>query len=60
MTLPAFNELCRYWEKYPPTHLLLRAYVGYTPRVPAAEASGNLGELFALVPTGTLAMGVGG
>lgn len=50
MTLPEFETLCRYWERCPPAHVSLAAFLGTrraSPRV-AARAD-DYAELFALL-----------
>ncbi len=44
MTLPQYAELVAYWRKFPPTHLLLRAALGFGS--PERDA-GDLGALLA-------------
>jgi hypothetical protein len=29
MPFPAYLELARYWQKCPPTHLLMKTFVGF-------------------------------
>ncbi|MGH6980091.1 MAG: hypothetical protein ACREFC_02690 [Stellaceae bacterium] len=52
MTIPRYRALKRYWEEYPPAHLLLRALAGYQRRRPAAAAPFDM--LVALAPDGKL------
>lgn len=58
LTMPRYRALLRYWQTYPPAHLLLRALVGFKP--PGAERSGSgtapasFESLAALAPSGTL------
>lgn len=46
MTLPRYNQLQRFWRKWPPMQVLLAHYVGYKP-APVDEddeATGEAGE----------------
>lgn len=52
LTIPRYRALRRYWEEYPPVHLLLRALVGFQPR--KATALDSFATLAALAPEGRL------
>ena len=43
MTLPRYNQLQRFWTKWPPMQVLLAHYVGYKP-APAQEVDESTGE----------------
>jgi hypothetical protein len=36
MTLPILRELSEYWHEFPPTHVLLKAFVGHESKKPAS------------------------
>ena len=44
MTLVDYLELAAYWEENPPTHLLVKAVIGYKG---GQSRTGDLGELLA-------------
>ncbi len=44
MTLPQYAELAAYWRRFPPSHLLLRAALGFKPPDPAADLGALLAE----------------
>lgn len=47
MTLPDFNELCAYWQKHPPAHLLAAAYLRIGKAgAPQSQAPSDLAELY--------------
>jgi hypothetical protein len=52
LTLPRLNALTAYWQRHPPTHILLAAHVGYKPPAKAQsvnQSTGNgLAELMSL------------
>jgi hypothetical protein len=59
LTIPRYCALLRYWREFPPTHLLLRALFGFTPKTMAAPQSRRgaptpFETLAALAPDGTL------
>lgn len=60
LTIPRYRALARYWERFPPAHLLLRALVGYKPRqgaravAPFASAPSPFDALAAMAPGGSL------
>lgn len=45
MTLPRLAALTRYWDQFPPLHVLVAGAVGYEARKPAADP----GELFEML-----------
>jgi hypothetical protein len=52
LTLPRVEALTAYWQRHPPAHILLAAYVGFkapAKSAPATQQIGNgLAELMAL------------
>ena len=57
LTIPRYRALARYWNDYPPAHLLLRALIGgksRPARTGAASAPLAFEALAALAPAGTL------
>lgn len=52
LTIPRYRALKRYWDDFPPAHLLLRALAGYQPRKTAPADS--FAALAALAPDGKL------
>lgn len=52
MTVADFHELCRYWERHPPLHILMAAHLGMG-RKRARGTPEDLGGLLAMFgPTG--------
>ena len=49
MTLTRIAAYRRYWEKHPPTHMLVAAYLGYKP-----QEKGDLGELIDMFEGGSI------
>jgi len=45
MTVPRFQALARYWQRHPPLHLMVAAYLGIRPE---PRPKGDLGDLLAL------------
>jgi hypothetical protein len=65
LTIPRYRALARYWERFPPVHLLLRALVGYQPRQSTGRVAGAAAfasapapfdEIAALAPGGSLSI----
>jgi hypothetical protein len=61
LTIPRYRALARYWERFPPAHLLLRALVGFKPTLgsnaPAfASAPAPFDALAAMAPGGSLSI----
>ena len=55
MTLPDYLELAAYWKKNPPTHLLMKAFIGYRPERETTGTGNDLAELLAAAgPAGAL------
>ncbi|HWK45130.1 MAG TPA: hypothetical protein VNT30_10430 [Stellaceae bacterium] len=52
MTLPRFAGLTRYWNRHPPTHVLVAAYLGIGRQ--HDQSGSGMAELLALFPTGIL------
>jgi hypothetical protein len=56
MTLPQIYELTEYWERWPPVHRLLAAFLGIgaarAKRPAARESRGGIDGLLALAPNG--------
>lgn len=53
MTLPEVEELCAYWGEFPPSHILLRGFVGFEGKRPGkpndAPAAMSFEEMQAFV-----------
>jgi len=52
MTLPRFAGLSRYWQRHPPTHVLVAAFLGID--CPRDLPGSGMADLLALFPTGVL------
>ena len=56
MTLVAANELCVYWRKWPPPHILVAGAIGWKPKrptsqiLPCAKISPSLGPIPSVPP----------
>ena len=44
MTLPRFTALSAYWQKYPPVHISVAAYLGINQNDNADQASPDFSE----------------
>lgn len=53
MTLEEYRRFARYWERHPPLHLLVAAFLGVRPKSDAPPA-GDLGTLLAMAPGGVM------
>lgn len=43
MTWPDYCDLCAYWKKTPPTHILVAGFIGYKPKgEPVKDANQDL------------------
>ena len=53
MDLPRLISLNKYWESYPPIHILIAGYVGYKKPEKATKTNlkeDSLDDFFAMVP----------
>ena len=45
MTIPMVSELNKYWEQFPPVHILVAGYMGYKPE---EKTQADLAEIIAM------------
>jgi len=44
LTIPRLNALTAYWQRHPPMHILLAAYVGYKAPAKPIETGNPIGN----------------